>query len=558
MYKINLEKGIKLEANMKNTKVVDRPNNTVVIKSKYVYLTIETKYNKSLKQTRPKRVAIGKLIEDNKMTPNNKYYEYCEPNLEEAPDKADSVIIGPYVVFDSIITKYQIDKLLVDIFPDASKILDVSYYIILNETSAMTYFENYAYNHMIYTNKQFSDTTISEMFKKISDKDIDIFLDAWSNINLKKDIYISYDSTNINTVSGNIELAEYGHAKDNEELPQVNISLAYDQDNSIPLFYDTYAGSIIDNTECAAMVERAKRYGYKEVGFILDRGYFSMRNIQYFDRNGYSFIIMTKATTMFVKSVIEEVRYKLRNSSSYYINSYGISGITLKRKINEKDEKKRYFHVYLDDEKGARAKKEILHKFTLMDEELEKKVNHKLTKREQVESYKKYYRLKFDENGYLLNYKRKSEVIDELISSTGMFVIITSVEMSAEEAIDKYRNRDSIEKLFRAEKSYMGFDCFRVHDEERMKAKLFILFISLIIRTDIYNQLKPLYLKDAKNYTVPKALKELEKLYITKLADDKYHQRYLLTAKQKKILKAFEIEENDYKKIANEIADRLT
>ncbi len=492
------------------------------------------------------------------MIPNNKYYEYCEPDLEEAPDKADSVIIGPYVVFDAIITKYQIDKLLVDIFPDASKILDVSYYIILNETSAMTYFENYAYNHMIYTNKQFSDTTISEMFKKISDKDIDIFLDAWSNINPKKDIYISYDSTNINTVSGNIELAEYGHAKDNEELPQVNISLAYDQDNSIPLFYDTYAGSIIDNTECASMVERAKRYGYKEVGFILDRGYFSMRNIQYFDRNGYSFIIMTKATTMFVKSAIEEVRYKLRNSSSYYINSYGISGITLKRKINEKDEKKRYFHVYLDDEKGAIAKKEILHKFTLMDEELEKKVNHKLTKREQVESYKKYYRLKFDENGYLLNYKRKSEVIDELIASTGMFVIITSVEMSTEEAIDKYRNRDSIEKLFRAEKSHMGFDCFRVHDEERMKAKLFILFISLIIRTDIYNQLKPLYLKDAKNYTVPKALKELEKLYLTKLADDKYHQRYLLTAKQKKILKAFEIEENDYKKTANEIADRLT
>ncbi|MBR2066907.1 MAG: transposase, partial [Solobacterium sp.] len=175
-----------------------------------------------------------------------------------------------------------------------------------------------------------------------------------------------------------------------------------------------------------------------------------------------------------------------------------------------------------------------------------------------VESYKKYYRLKFDENGYLLNYKRKSEVIDELIASTGMFVIITSVEMSAEEAIDKYRNRDSIEKLFRTEKSYMGFDCFRVHDEERMKAKLFVLFISLIIRTEIYNRLKPLYLKDAKNYTVPKALKELEKLYLTKLADDKYHQRYLLTAKQKKILKAFEIEENDYKKTANEIADRLT
>ena len=56
-----------------------------------------------------------------------------------------------------------------------------------------------------------------------------------------------------------------------------------------------------------------------------------------------------------------------------------------------------------------------------------------------------------------------------------------------------------------------------------------------------------LYLRDAKNYTVPKVLKELEKKYLTILADDKYHQRYLLTAKQKKILKAFDIEEDEYK-----------
>ena len=102
-----------------------------------------------------------------------------------------------------------------------------------------------------------------------------------------------------------------------------------------------------------------------------------------------------------------------------------------------------------------------------------------------------------------------------MIASAGMFVIITSEEMSAAEAIDKYRNRDSIEKLFKAEKSYMGFDCFRVHDEERLKAKLFILFISLIIRTEVYNQVKLLYLKDTKNYTVPKVLKELGRLYLT-------------------------------------------
>ena len=35
------------------------------------------------------------------------------------------------------------------------------------------------------------------------------------------------------------------------------------------------------------MVERAKEYGYKNVRLILDRGYFSIKNIQYFDAKGY-------------------------------------------------------------------------------------------------------------------------------------------------------------------------------------------------------------------------------------------------------------------------------
>lgn len=65
-----------------------------------------------------------------------------------------------------------------------------------------------------------------------------------------KDIYISYDSTNMNCVAGNLELAEYGHAKDNPDLPQVNMSLGYNQTGNKPLFYSLYPGSIIDNTEC--------------------------------------------------------------------------------------------------------------------------------------------------------------------------------------------------------------------------------------------------------------------------------------------------------------------
>lgn len=163
------------------------------------------------------------------------------------------------------------------------------------------------------------------------------------------------------------------------------------------------------------MVEKAKRYGFKDVGFILDRGYFSIKNIKYFDTNNYAFIIMAKASALFVKEAIDEVRFKLKKSSSYYLKEYGVSGITIERTINSEDKKKRYFHIYLDDESYAIEKKNILSKFIKMDEELANKANKKLTKKEEVNSYEKYYRLRFDNNGYLVSYKRKEEKIDETL-----------------------------------------------------------------------------------------------------------------------------------------------
>lgn len=86
-----------------------------------------------------------------------------------------------------------------------------------------------------------------------------------------KDVYISYDSTNMNCVAGNFERAEYGHAKDNPDLPQVNMLLGYNQTGNKPLFYSLYQGSIIDNIECKKMVERAKYYECENLEFILDR-----------------------------------------------------------------------------------------------------------------------------------------------------------------------------------------------------------------------------------------------------------------------------------------------
>ena len=41
-------------------------------------------------------------------------------------------------------------------------------------------------------------------------------------------------------------------------------------------------------------MRRQRGYGYRNVGFILDRGYFSKGNIKYLDDCGYNFVLMVK------------------------------------------------------------------------------------------------------------------------------------------------------------------------------------------------------------------------------------------------------------------------
>lgn len=144
-----------------------------------------------------------------------------------------------------------------------------------------------------------------------------------------------------------------------------------------------------------------------------------------------------------------------------------------------------------------------------------------------------------------------------MVNKVGYFVIVTSKKMDAAEALSIYRDRDAVEKTFRMEKSYLGFDVFRVHDTEKLESKVFISFVALIIRNEIYQALKPMYKKNRKENTVPKVIREYERLGITKLSDNKYHVRYSLTSRQKKILGAVGVTEKDYMDKVNKIVQAL-
>lgn len=148
-------------------------------------------------------------------------------------------------------------------------------------------------------------------------------------------------------------------------------------------------------------------------------------------------------------------------------------------------------------------------------------------------------------------------MIERENSLSGYFCIITSEKMTANEALNFYKSRDVSEKLFRGDKSYLADKNLRIYGDSAADSKI---FIALIIRNRIYSYLKDKMRKLDKRpnfMTVPAALKELEKIEMVRLTDNKYRLDHAVKATQKIILKAFGMDASIIKHYAEEISIKL-
>jgi len=536
----------------------------------YVHFEYAKIYKPEKKYNIPKRTTIGKVCSDNPemMYPNPNYLKYFPeaeiPDEKSSESRSSCLHIGAHIIIMKIIKEYGLEKMIADIIgKDSGLFMDLVAYTIIEENNAGQYYPDYAYNHPLMTKGMhiFSDSKVSDFINSISiDQSVE-FLNKWNeNRNFEEKIYISYDSTNKSCQAGDVSLAEFGHSKDGSDKPQINYAIAYDVHNREPLFYEEYPGSIVDVSQLQFTLEKTKSYGYKNVGFIIDRGYFSKANIKYMDKCGYDFVIMMKGMKTLAQELILSNKNTFEDKRKHSIRKYKTSGITVKGILYPSDRKERYFHVFYSTKKHAGERELLETKIDRYAKQLEK-YKGKVVKKS-LETYEKYFDLIFhDKDEVFVGARERTDVIDREINLCGYFVIITSEEMSAVDALSLYKQRDASEKLFRGDKSYLGNKSFRVHSDESVDAKIFMEFVALIVRNKIYTSLKDKMQKDDKksNYmTVPAALKELEKIEMVKRLDGIYRLDHAVSSNQKKILKAFGIKDvTVVKKMAEAISKQL-
>ena len=515
----------------------------------YVYYTTKKIFNKEKGYSENERACIG-IVSDEKetmMIPNENYVTYFGDfgiSLEENDSQFSRVLsFGARLVVDKILEKLNVSSILNKVFKEKTDLIkSLICYFIDDQNSTAQHYEKWARRNAIFGNKIDSQSTISRLYNNVLNEDSVMEFTYMWNVEFQKnsfsrDIILSLDSTNFNTYSENINLAEYGKAKVDEGLKQINLAYVIDNETTMPLFYQTFLGSVTDQTQYKELINKSIEYGYKNPTLVMDRGFFNTENVNYLENADYKYIIMAKSRNKSLDALLEENRNKIRDNFNCYIEKFGCYGLKLKTKVI--GEKEQFVYIYYNGELAENKKKAFFRKMqkakqTILDSKLDIEVLKK--------EYKNFFDINVDENNQKVVFL-KENVFEKVHKNAGFSIIVSNVDSDLEFILTQYKKRDLVEKAFSTVKTTFDLNKFNVQDRLVLESKMFISFLALIVRSYFSYCMKE-FLAENGHHTVNTLFSELSKMELAKF-NKTYVSSYGLSKTQKIILSALKITEKD-------------
>lgn len=522
-------------------------------KNNYVYYLLGRKGD-SRGNERDVSVCVGRVSREGFFHPNDAYYARVDPSARKMaspslalPAKDDQSRVGALLALRHIAESNGTTECLKLAFPDRwDLILSLACYYLLCRDSAAQLFSDFSFDHYLDPGPIASEATISRLFnQRITEGGIDTFRSAFLRRRIReagrgrKTVLVDLDSSNVNCSSPGLEMAERGHPKDDEGLPQVNFAYFYERGSGVPIFYDAFYGSVTDVSQCLIGMElflanlgvEKRSLTYQ---FVLDRGYFSSKNLDAMDDSGIRFSAMGRENTALWEHV--ESHGAEARSPERMIEP-GVYGTRLRGRAFPKG---RDYFIYLFHDSAAeaagrsgieasiaRAKK------ALEGKRVDRGGNLKRT-------YGNILDIEETRTGRIRSVRLKSEELAVDLSRCGFFWIVSNVEMEPEAMLRAYRQRDEIEKGFRAIKSDSDMNKTFARTDAALRAKVFIGYITAILRSDLTRRTRD-YVSRHPGMTTQKILLAMDKAIIRKTPAG-YLLKYALTAQQQEIMKAIGME----------------
>ena len=495
------------------------PKRTQVISGvEYVYEYVSS-WNSDKKYCTHTRNYIGKNI-NGEFVPNKKYKLQLE--LQEASknipgqietDKSKRSYFGATYLFDAIGVKLGITQDLKNCFPNIwEQILSIAYYLILEDRNPLSRFPKWAATHSHPFGDNIPSQRSSELFASIDENSKQNFFRSQTKRRLEKE-FLAYDTTSISSYSKSLKQVKYGHNKDHDSLPQINLALLFGEESRMPVCYRKLPGNITDVKTIRNLLADIEFLTLDKVSLVMDRGFYSEENISALFQKDYKFIIAVKTSLKFVQKHLKEVRTTLI-TRSHYSSKYRLYFTPCVDEWSYKIEKtqesegetkvsKLYLHIFFNDQRAVDDKNDFNELLDML--ELELLTDRRTPDHEKL--YKKYYQIQTTaEMGIILT--PIQEAINAAEKNYGYFALISNGVQDPLAALEIYRTKDFIEKAFGNLKERLNMRRTSVSSAENLEGKLFVQFVALIYMSYIKKEMSDHSLFG--KYTMQELLDELD------------------------------------------------
>lgn len=337
-------------------------------------------------------------------------------------------------------------------------------------------------------------------------------------------MYMALDSTAISTFSMTIEDAAYGHAKQNPELKQINLTLAVDFLNGEVCYAREDEGLITDKSVYKSILAQMKSYGFDldETVLVTDRGYSSIMNLQNLFNTDVSFVAGVPIVEKGLKDKFAKFCEALCDLA-FYNSEYDVYCRTIKENWKQNTEggsidRTCFVHLYRFPEIALSQQKQLLKK---VDKVLDKKRSRQVVDRDDWNFVARFITERKEEHDGKEKkiWEKNLEALRFWERTAGCFVIRSDWLEDPIEALRIYRRRNIVEVAFRQFKVLNGGDRLQATQTSYM-GKLMVHIIAQSLRMAITVQAKKRETQELKlpDNSVEKLLKALKRVRAVRTA----------------------------------------
>ena len=500
----------------------------------YVYESVSY-WDKKKQQARNKKVCIGKLDPSSGKLIPSKRLAPEQAAVRDPSVTASTEIVGPSIILDAITDRLGLRSLLKSCFPkEHQQILTMAYYLT-TQGGALSHCGTWCKSHASSLEEFLTSQRISDILGSIGIDAKQTFFNKWMNKILEND-YLCYDLTSISSYSELNEYIKYGHNRDLENLPQLNLAMLFGQQGRLPMYFQRLPGNISDVTTLHNLLKTFKALEAKTFHYVMDKGFYSKKNVEELLVSGDKFILSVPLNNKWVQHAIDEI-YEVVNGPEGYRKIDGETLYVHSRLYPWGKENRRcYLHMFYN----AYARANTIDRFNAdlvrYKEELE---SGKLIAEHQ-EAYDTFFVIKTTpKRGMKVSYN--TQVISQHINRySGFQVLLTNSIKNPVEALQIYRDKDVVEKSFDDLKNQLDMKRLRMHSSATVDGRLFVQFIALIYMSALRREMRRSSL--IERYTTRELLQEMETLTKVKYSGKYGHILTEITKSQREILKGLNIE----------------